>query len=45
VQAVWRPLIEWSRRRHLKYRSALEARELATPTRVAGSGMIVSAGV
>jgi len=39
--AVWRPLVELSRRRHLKFRRRLEAATSA----VEGSGSIFSAGV
>jgi radical SAM superfamily enzyme YgiQ (UPF0313 family) len=40
--AVWRPLIEHSRRRHLKFRARLEAMDKAALTQ---SGMVLSAGV
>jgi hypothetical protein len=41
VHAVWSPLVELNRRRHLKYRESLARR--SDPVRV--SGAIVSAGV
>jgi radical SAM superfamily enzyme YgiQ (UPF0313 family) len=40
--AVWRPLIEHSRRRHLKFRARLEAMDDAASGQ---SGMILSAGI
>jgi hypothetical protein len=39
--AVWRPLVELSRRRHLKFRSRLAT----TSATVEGSGSVFSAGV
>jgi radical SAM superfamily enzyme YgiQ (UPF0313 family) len=38
---VWRPLVEWTRRRHLTFRLRLEARTEDAPM----SGAVVSAGV
>ena len=38
--AIWRPLIEWSRARHLKFRARL-GRERGAPA----AGTVVSAGV
>jgi radical SAM superfamily enzyme YgiQ (UPF0313 family) len=43
--AVWRPLIEHSRRRHLKFRSRLECMNQETPSSGKRSSIIVSAGV
>lgn len=45
VQTVWRPLVEWTRRRHLKYRASLAGRLTETPMRGVNSGAVVSAGV
>jgi hypothetical protein len=40
---VWRPLVEWTRRRHLQFRRRLESQpQAATP---ALSSAVVSAGV
>jgi radical SAM superfamily enzyme YgiQ (UPF0313 family) len=39
---VWRPLVEWSRLRHLRFRRKLEARETARP---APAPAVVTAGV
>jgi radical SAM superfamily enzyme YgiQ (UPF0313 family) len=44
VHAVWRPLVEWTRRRHLRFRARLAKRDAAGDVPVAG-GTIVSAGV
>jgi radical SAM superfamily enzyme YgiQ (UPF0313 family) len=43
--AVWRPLIEHSRRRHLSFRARLEAMNEAAQHAPDQSGMVVSAGV
>lgn len=40
---VWRPLVEWTRRRHLKFRRQLEARALEPAGAMPGA--VVSAGV
>ncbi len=40
---VWRPLVEWTRRRHLRFRRRLESRPAAADRAMAGA--IVSAGV
>jgi len=40
---VWRPLVEWTRRRHLRFRRRLEARTV--PGEHAMAGAVVSAGV
>jgi radical SAM superfamily enzyme YgiQ (UPF0313 family) len=40
---VWRPLVEWTRRRHLKFRRGLEAQADGREPRRAGA--VVSAGV
>ncbi len=45
VQTVWRPLVEWTRHRHLKYRASLQDRRSETPMRSAHPGAVVSAGV
>ncbi len=42
THAVWWPLVEWTRRRHLKFRSRLAKRQTTEPIR---SESIVSAGV
>jgi radical SAM superfamily enzyme YgiQ (UPF0313 family) len=39
--AVWRPLVEWNRRRHLSFRKSLERRK----TSACNAGALVSAGV
>jgi hypothetical protein len=44
---VWRPLVEWTRRRHVRFRRRLEARPVAgnvalSPSR---SAAVISAGV
>lgn len=45
VHTVWRPLVEWSRRRHLKYRQRLDA-ITAQPAPIFGRPpSVVSAGV
>jgi len=45
--AVWRPLVEWTRRRHVRFRKRLEAPAMPTPTpkSVPMSLAVVSAGV
>jgi len=43
--AVWRPLIEHSRRRHVKFRARLAATNEVIPRTAAQSGITVSAGV
>lgn len=40
---VWRPLVEWTRRRHLRFRRRLESRPVAPEKSMAGA--VVSAGV
>jgi radical SAM superfamily enzyme YgiQ (UPF0313 family) len=40
---VWRPLVEWTRRRHLRFRRRLESRPAAPDRSMAGA--VVSAGV
>lgn len=40
---VWRPLVEWTRRRHLRFRRRLAT--TMTPARPAGASHFVSAGV
>lgn len=40
---VWHPLVEWTRRRHLRFRRRLEARSVASDRSMAGT--VVSAGV
>jgi radical SAM superfamily enzyme YgiQ (UPF0313 family) len=40
---VWHPLVEWTRRRHLKFRRRLERRVVASDRPMAGT--VVSAGV
>lgn len=47
VHGVWHPLVEWTRRRHLKFRARLEREGEVKETRhTAGSpGAVVSAGV
>jgi hypothetical protein len=42
--AVWRPLVEHSRRRNIAHRRRLEALDPETPAR-SGGGACVSAGV
>jgi hypothetical protein len=39
---AWRPLVEWTRRRHLKFRDRLESKAAAGPLR---AGALISAGV
>lgn len=41
--AAWRLLVEWTRRRHLRFRATLE--DSPVPKRHASSGSVVSAGV
>ena len=47
VHAVWSPLVEWSRRRHLHFRSRLERRldGARNAAGVRGGGALLSAGV
>lgn len=47
VHTVWRPLVEWTRQRHLKLRARIEEREAtsAVPHALGTSGAVVSAGV
>src|SRR3954454_12634098 len=40
---VWRPLVEWTRRRHLKFRRRLESRPATSEGAMPGA--VVSAGV
>ena len=40
---VWRPLVEWTRRRHLRFRRRLESRTVPGDREMAGA--VVSAGV
>jgi hypothetical protein len=42
VSRVWRPLVEWSRRRHLRFRARLAELETGTPHI---APVVVSAGV
>jgi radical SAM superfamily enzyme YgiQ (UPF0313 family) len=45
VRKVWRPLVEWSRRRHLKFRARLVARDSLGGSSAVASPAVVSAGV
>ncbi|HEY8666382.1 MAG TPA: radical SAM protein [Tepidisphaeraceae bacterium] len=48
VSTAWRPLVEWTRRRHLHFRYQLEGRTLAVPDSAPQSpipGMVLSPGV
>lgn len=45
VHAVWSPLVEFTRLRHLRYRARLEATTQVGGERVQPSGYVVSAGV
>ena len=47
VHAVWRPLVEWTRLRHLAFRSRLEAQPLEdlAQEKLGAPGHVVSAGV
>jgi radical SAM superfamily enzyme YgiQ (UPF0313 family) len=47
VHTVWHPLVEWTRRRHLKFRARLAAESTTppTPTSLPAHGSVVSAGV
>jgi hypothetical protein len=47
VHATWRPLVEWTRLRHLAFRRRLAAREAACEHLVPleSGGAVVSAGV
>jgi hypothetical protein len=46
THAVWRPLVEMTRRRHVKFRQALALRgERVGSSRARGPGTLVSAGV
>ena len=42
---AWRPLVEWTRRRHLRFRRRLEARTVPDGGRHSMAGAVVSAGV
>ncbi len=42
TRAVWRPLVEWTRLRHLRFRATLARRSVADPGRASA---VVSAGV
>jgi hypothetical protein len=39
--AVWHPLVEWTRRRHVRFRRRLERKDVTAMT----SGTVISAGV
>jgi radical SAM superfamily enzyme YgiQ (UPF0313 family) len=43
--AVWRPMVEWTRVRHLSFRRRLEARWNAGEERIVPAGAVLSAGV
>jgi radical SAM superfamily enzyme YgiQ (UPF0313 family) len=45
VHTVWRPLVEWTRRRHVKFRRGLEARTRQTVATPGRSLTVLSAGV
>jgi hypothetical protein len=45
THAVWSPLVEITRRRHLRFRRQLASRAEAEPANVAAPGAVVSAGV
>lgn len=45
VHTVWHPLVEWTRRRHLKFRARLAAEDLPERRGLALPGSVVSAGV
>jgi radical SAM superfamily enzyme YgiQ (UPF0313 family) len=45
VQPVWRPLVEWTRRRHLKYRDRLAHTEPEFVRGIDTPGVVLSAGV
>ncbi len=46
VHAVWSPLVDWTRRRHLRFRAELAKRPIeVTPTRARRSLSVVSASV
>jgi hypothetical protein len=45
VHTVWHPLVEWTRRRHLKFRARLAAREEGLSAPCPAHGSVVSAGV
>jgi hypothetical protein len=46
VHTVWRPLVEWTRRRHVKFRRGLEARTRGGMATAASRSLtVLSAGV
>jgi radical SAM superfamily enzyme YgiQ (UPF0313 family) len=45
VHTVWRPLVEWTRRRHVKYRRGLEVQTRGTVKSGSRSLTVLSAGV
>jgi radical SAM superfamily enzyme YgiQ (UPF0313 family) len=45
VHTVWRPLVEWTRRRHVKYRRGLEQRTRGSTVPASRSLTVLSAGV
>lgn len=45
VRKVWHPLVEWSRRRHLKFRARLGQRDAFAHSQSVPAGAVVSAGV
>jgi radical SAM superfamily enzyme YgiQ (UPF0313 family) len=45
VRTVWHPLVEWTRRRHLKFRARLAAQEENPGAPCPAHGSVVSAGV
>jgi hypothetical protein len=45
VHTVWRPLVEWTRQRHLKLRARIESETEARPHVLGTSGAVISAGV
>lgn len=45
VHTVWRPLVEWTRQRHLKFRARLAETELDEPQPLPAHSPVVSAGV
>jgi radical SAM superfamily enzyme YgiQ (UPF0313 family) len=45
THALWSPLVEVTRRRHLRFRRQLELKALPRPSTVRQSGTVVSAGV
>jgi hypothetical protein len=45
VNPVWKPLVEMTRWRHVRYRKRLAERDAMVPAPVAAPGQVVSAGV